>query len=226
MDIRLAGTISFLIGIAASFVILWVITDRYQKKIHERDTMTTYVIGLFAGIIVVVGHLYIINSGDLGVVLVSSVLLSFAEVLLYHIYLNRTKFRGRTDLPFIGSSFALGISGMYILFISGQILANTDPSIDVILGMILFCISVSVIRLSTVLLLCRGETGGKVNVKLIKGVITSTSLLSVFNLIALIYLIFEFLWTFAVMVTVWSILSLFFLIGDLSKVPNMPPSDD
>mgnify|MGYP006285539839 CR=1 FL=1 len=225
MDTRLAGTFAFLIGIIASFIILWVITERYQRKINEKDTLTTYIIGLFAGILVVVGHLYILSSGDLGIVLLSSLLLAFAEVLLYHIYLNRSKFRGRRDLPFIGVAFALGVSGMYILFITGQLLVNTTPSLDVILGLILFCIAVSLIRLSSALLLCRGESGGKINGKFMMNFAGATVLLGLFNLIALVYLIFGFLWTFAVMVTIMALGSFMFLFGDLGKLPDMPLED-
>lgn len=226
MDPRLAGTIAFLVGIITSFGLLWAITDRFQRKINEKDTMMSFIIGLFAGIVVVIGHLYMISYGDLSVVIVSSFILAFAEILLYHIYMNRRKFKGRSDLRFIGIAFSLGIAGMYILFIIGHVL-NKGRGInpEMLLGMVLFCFAISIMRISSVLLLSRGETSGKIDRKLIVHVFVGSALLGMFNLLGFTYLIFDFLWTFAMLVVLMSLLSLLFLYKDLYKLPDLPEED-
>ncbi|MGA1822250.1 MAG: hypothetical protein ACMUIG_06965 [Thermoplasmatota archaeon] len=226
MDPRLAGTIAFLVGIITSFGLLWAITDRFHKKINEKDTMMSFIIGLFAGIVVVIGHLYIISYGDLGIVIISSFILALGELLLYHIYLNRRKFRGRSDLRFIGIGFSLGIAGMYILFIIGHVFNNSGSiGPELLLGLALFCFAVSIMRISSVLLLSRGERSGKIDRKLIVHAFVGAALLGMFNLLGFTYLIFDFLWTFALLVVLMSLLSLAILFKDLYRLPDLSEED-
>jgi len=222
MHDRLAVLFAFLIGIIPSYGLLFLITMRYETKIMERDTMMTFVIGLFAGIVVVIGHLYFIVSGDVSLLIISSFLLALAELLLYHIYLKRRKFKERGDLPFIATAFALGISAMFIVFVSGQMLIKYDDLLmDSLLGMFVFSISISLMRSAMAILLSRGELRGSILIPAFIG----TIVFGLFNLISFLYLAFDFLWTFSIGTLILALTCFLFNIRFLETVPDIPPEE-
>jgi len=214
MDARLSMLISFVLGIVPTFGLLWAITARYESKVAEKDTMTSFIIGIFGGILVSVSHIYVsFYFGIGGMVLVYAVLLALAEVMLYFIYLNMKRFRGRTDMPFIALGFSLGVTASYIGFLFGHLFRQDDVNWDEVLGMALFAFAASTMRASIGMMVARG-LGKKLPVKQL---LIGTALLGVFDLLSLIFF-YEFLWTFAVPCIVLGLVSFALLFPDLKKV--------
>jgi hypothetical protein len=185
--------------------------------IEEEDTMKTFVIGIFAGIIVTLGHLFVIREFDpqnTGTFVVYAYLLALAEALIWRIYIRRRKFKDRYDRPFLLISFSLGISGLFLLFTSGQLFTQFDASSEQLLGFFLFAIAISTMRAGMALLLARGEMKGRSWFHL--AVITLA--LGTFNIFSLIYLGFEFLWTFAAFLVPAGLIAFALLYPDLKKV--------
>ncbi|MEA3558719.1 MAG: hypothetical protein U9R75_05635 [Candidatus Thermoplasmatota archaeon] len=221
MNTFLALAWGAIMGLAPTFGLLFIITSHYEKKIEEEDTMKTYIIGLLLGIVVIVSHLFFISDfegyAESGMLLISAYLLALGEMMLWHIFINRRKTKGRSDIPFLLLSFSLGISGMYILFTSGQMLALIDARSDQFLGMILFAFAVSLMRGSMAIYLSRGELKRKVftNGALI------TLVLGTFNLFSFMYLGAEFLWTFSVILVIPALISFYLMYPDLAKVSRL-----
>jgi hypothetical protein len=206
-----------LMGFIPTFGLLFLITSRYEKVIEEEDTMKTFVIGIFAGIIVVIGHLFTITSFDPengGTLIVGAYMLALAEALLWHIYIMRRKLRDRPDRPFLMLSFSLGISGLFLLFTSGQMFVQFDVGSDQLLGFFLFAIGISLMRASMSLLLARGEMKRKI----IMPMVMITLIFGTFNIFSLLYMGFEFLWTFALMLVVPGLIAFGLMYRDLEKV--------
>jgi hypothetical protein len=214
-----------LMGFIPTFGLLYLITSRYERKIQEEDTMKTFVIGIFAGILVTLGHLYVVNSfdpseqGSTAVFLISAYLLALAEVLIWRIFIRRKKFKEREDRPFIILSFSLGISGLFLLFTSGQMFVNFEVASDQLLGFFLFAIAVSIMRASMALLMARGEMKNKY----LKPFILITLLFGTFNFVSMIYIGFGFLWTFAIMLVLPALGAYWYFYGDLEKVSSFNP---
>jgi hypothetical protein len=196
----LALTFGTIVGFLPTFGLLFIITNRFQEHINEEDTIKTFVIGIFAGILVTLGHLFVIQGLDAesaGPFVIYAYLLALAEALMWRVYLRRRKFRDRPDRPFILLSFALGISGLFLIFTFGQLLTQFDTSsgvfIEQLLGFALFAVALSTMRGAMSLILSQGEMKGKSLVPMV----VITLIFGTFNLFALIYLAYEFLWTFA-----------------------------
>ena len=206
-----------LMGFIPTFGLLYLITSRYEKVIEEEDTMKTFVIGIFVGIVVTLGHLFVISAFDpesTGTFVIYAYLLALAEALIWRIYIRRKKFRGRYDRQFILLSFSLGISGLYLLFTSGQLFAQFDTTSEQLLGFFLFAIAVSTMRAGMALLMARGEMKGKTLMQLV----IITLAFGTFNIFSLIYLGFEFLWTFAVLLVPAGLIAFALVYPDLKKV--------
>ncbi|MDG6225223.1 MAG: hypothetical protein QCI82_06890 [Candidatus Thermoplasmatota archaeon] len=219
MDVRLAMFLASIISLLPTFGMLTLATWWYERKLDEKDLNITYIIGIFIGIIVVVAHIYFsITYGLTFLVIPVGILLSLGEVLLYRIYANRKKFRGRTDVPFMIFSFSLGISGAYLLFISGQYFANFDIGAESFLGLVLFAVGVPAIRGGTALIFCRRWMG---RMPLHKVLAFPTIMLGLFNILAMLYLAGGFLWPFSAGCSVMGVLSLAASFRDLSKVPDL-----
>jgi mannose/fructose/N-acetylgalactosamine-specific phosphotransferase system component IIC len=223
VSVFLALMLGTLMGFIPTFGILYMITNRFQHVIHEEDTMKTFILGIFAGILVTLGHLLVIQDMDpenTGPFLVYAYLLAIAEALLWRVYIRRKKFRDREDRPFIILSFSLGISGLYLLFTFGQLLYGSDLGgtkiFEQILGFGLFAVAVSTLRAGMALLLMRGELRKKTLVPFaIIFVVFGT-----FNLLSMIYLAFGFLWTFAVLLLPFGLIAFALLYPDLKKVES------
>jgi len=214
-----------LMGFIPTFGMLYFITSRYEKLMHEEDTMKTFVIGIFMGIAVTLGHLYVISALDpqnTGPFVISAYLLAIAEALLWHLYIKRRKFRDRPDRPFIMLSLSLGISGLFLLFTSGQLFSQFDTTSEQLLGFFLFAIAVATMRGGMALLLARGEMKGKITMQ--------TALIALifgtFNIFSLIYLAYEFLWTFALVLVIPGLISFALLYPDLGSVKKDSEADD
>ncbi|MFW3147292.1 MAG: hypothetical protein ACMUIE_10845 [Thermoplasmatota archaeon] len=209
-----------LMGFIPTFGLLYLITTRYEKKIQEEDTMKTFIIGIFAGILVTLGHLYVVNSfdpseqGSTPVFLLSAYLLALAEVLIWRIYIRRKKFKERPDRPFLMLSFSLGISGLFLLFTSGQMFVNFEVASDQLLGFFLFAIAISIMRASMSLFLARGEMKNRY----LKPFVLITLAFGTFNFVSMIYIGFGFLWTFALMLVVPALGAYWYFYRDLEKV--------
>ncbi|MBN1539553.1 MAG: hypothetical protein JW939_05365, partial [Candidatus Thermoplasmatota archaeon] len=155
------GTI---IGFVPTFGLLYLITSRYERVIEEEDTMKTFVIGIFMGIVVTLGHLFSISGLDPGSptwFVISAYLLALAEALMWHVYIRRKKFRDRPDRPFLMLSLSLGISGLFLIFTSGQLFVQFDATSEQLLGFFLFALAISTMRAGMALLLSRGEMKGR-----------------------------------------------------------------
>ena len=74
--------IGFLVGLGPTFGLLWAIMSRYEKKIAERDTNASFVLGIFAGLLVIIAHLFFIVSYNPASAMVFAPILSLAECLL------------------------------------------------------------------------------------------------------------------------------------------------
>jgi hypothetical protein len=212
-----------LIGFIPTFGLLYLITSRYEKVIEEEDTMKTFVIGIFAGIIVTLAHLFVIREFDpesTGTFVIYAYLLALAEALIWRIYIRRKKFKDRYDRQFILLSFSLGISGLFLLFTSGQLFTQFEANSEQLLGFFLFAIAVSTMRAGMALLLARGEMKGKT----LFPMATITLAFGTFNIFSLIYLGFEFLWTFAVFLVPAGLITFALLYPDLKKIVK-PPDD-
>jgi MFS family permease len=223
MNTFLALMLGTLIGFIPTFGILFLVTTRYERKIQEEDTMKTFVIGIFVGILVTLGHLFVINDlnpENTGPFVIYAYLLALAEGLIWRIYIRRKKFRDRPDRPFIILSFSLGISGLFLLFTSGQLLAQFDTNsplfVAQIMGFALFAIAISTMRGGMALLLVRGELSGR---SLIPMAII-TVVYGSFNLFSMIYLAYEFFWTFAALLVPAGLIVFAIFYSDLKKVPN------
>lgn len=218
MNTFLALTWGAIMGLGPTFGLLYVVTNRFEKVIAEEDTLKTYIIGLFMGIVVVVSHLFFISgfSGyeESGNLLIYAYLLALGEVLLWHIFISRRKTRGRSDIPFLLLSLTLGISGMYILFASGQMLVLSDARSDQFLGMIIFAISAALMRASMGIYLARGELKKKL---LVNGSVIALAL-GTYNLFSFLFLGADFLWTFAVILVIPALIAFYLVYPDLSKV--------
>ncbi|MFO8051170.1 MAG: hypothetical protein R6V01_05655 [Thermoplasmatota archaeon] len=218
MNTFLALAWGTIIGLAPTFGLLFIITNRYEKVIAEDDTMKTFIMGLFMGVLVVVAHLFIITNfqggGSSGNLLIYAYVLALGEVLLWHLFISRRKTRGRSDVPFLLLSLSLGISGMYILFTSGQMLVLTDAGSDQFLGMIIFAVAVSLMRASMALYLARGEMKKKI---FMKGSLAALAL-GTFNIFSFLYLGAEFLWTFAVILVIPALVCFYLIYPDLARV--------
>ncbi|MGA1793840.1 MAG: hypothetical protein ACMUHM_07815 [Thermoplasmatota archaeon] len=214
-----------LIGFIPTFGLLYLITSRYEKVIQEEDTMKTFVIGIFLGIAVTLGHLYVISALDpqnTGPFVISAYLLALAEALLWRIYIRRRKFRDRPDRPFIILSLSLGITGLFLLFTSGQLFSQFETTSDQLLGFFLFAIAVSTMRGSMALLLSRGEMKGRSLMQMA----LITVVFGTFNIFSLIYLAYEFLWTFALFLVIPGLVSFALFYPDLGKVKKDSQVDD
>jgi len=187
-----------------------------EGRFDEKDLNITYVIGLFAGIVVAVAHNYFaLYSMESGAFILSGSLLAIAEVLLYHVYVNRKKLKGRTDSPYMAFSFSLGISGIYLLYLTGHYFRNADIGPESLLGLLLFCISVPLARGGTALLYSRGS--GRTTVPYIAA---ASAVLGLYNVSILIYLGWEFLWPFAAFGTLVGLALIALTYGDLRRVPQ------
>jgi mannose/fructose/N-acetylgalactosamine-specific phosphotransferase system component IIC len=227
VSVFLSLMLGTLMGFIPTFGILYVITSRFQDVINEEDTMKTFVLGIFAGILVTLGHLFVIadmSPENTGPFLLYSYLLATAEALLWRVYIRRKKFRDREDRPFILLSFSLGISGLYLLFTFGQLLFNYDTGgtkiFELILGFGIFSVAVATLRAGMALLFIRGEMKKKTLVPFAIIIVV----FGTFNLLSMVYLAFGFLWTFALILVPFGLISFGLLYPDLKKVP--PPVKD
>lgn len=219
MDVRLAMFLASIMSLLPTFGMLTLATWWHERKMDEKDLNITYIIGIFIGIIVVVAHIYFsITYGLSYLVIPVGLLLALGEVLLFRIYANRKKFRGRTDIPFMIFSFSLGISGAYLLFTSGQYFSNFDVEPESLLGLVLFAIGVPAIRGGTALLFCRRWMGKK---PLHKVLSFPSIMLGMFNILAMLYLAGGFLWPFSAGCSVMGVLLLAASYRDLLKVPDL-----
>ncbi|MGA1866861.1 MAG: hypothetical protein ACMUFK_05275 [Thermoplasmatota archaeon] len=208
------GTI---IGFVPTFGLLYLITNRYEKVIEEEDTMKTFIIGIFMGIAVTLGHLFSISGLDPGRpfwFVISAYLLALAEALMWHIYIRRKKFRDRPDRPFLMLSLSLGISGLFLIFTSGQLFVQFDTTSEQLLGFFLFAIAISTMRAGMALLLSRGEMKGRTTLPFV----IVTLIFGTFNIFSLIYLGYGFLWTFALFLVPAGLIAFGALYPDLAKV--------
>jgi len=214
-----------LMGFIPTFGLLFLITNRYERTIHEEDTMKTFILGIFAGILVTLGHLYVVNSfdpaseGGTSFFLISAYLLALAEALIWRIYIRRKKFRQRPDRPFIVLSFSLGISGLFLLFTSGQMFVNFEVASDRLLGFFLFAIAVSLMRASMSLFLSRGEMKNRY----LKQFVLITLMFGTFNFVSMVYIGFGFLWTFALILVIPALGAFWYFYRDLEKVEQFNP---
>ncbi|MGA1872595.1 MAG: hypothetical protein ACMUHY_02895 [Thermoplasmatota archaeon] len=206
-----------LMGFIPTFGLLYFITSRYEKVIEEEDTMKTFIIGIFLGIVVTLAHLYVISALDpenTGPFVISAYLLALAEALMWRIYIKRRKFKERPDRPFILLSLSLGISGLFLLFTSGQLFSQFDTNSEQLLGFFHFAVAVSTMRGAMALLLARGEMKGRITVQLV----IITLVFGTFNLFSLIYLGYEFLWPFALLLVPAGVIAFALMYPDLAKV--------
>lgn len=221
VSVFLALMIATLIGFIPTFGLLFLITSRYEKVINEEDTMKTFIIGIFVGIVVTLGHLFVIKDLDpssTGSFVIYAYLLALAEALIWRIYIRRSKFRERNDRPFIILSFSMGISGLFLLFTSGLMLTFFDTvtgkMVEQVLGFAIFAIAITTMRAGMSLLMIRGEMKGKTLIPLL----IITLMFGTFNLFSLIYLGSGFLWTFALFLIPGGLITFAIFYPDLKKV--------
>jgi len=195
MDGRFTTLISFVIGILPTFGLLFAITSRFERFLEERDTMTSFIIGLFAGIPLAVAYMFFsFNYGtDRPEMYLAILLLAPVEALAYQIYLNRKKFRDRKDLPFIALGFCLGASATYIGFLSGWMFRSLDADMGMVLGVVLFGLGVGPFKASVGLMMSKGNVKTIFRPDLLYAVLA----LVAFNLFVFPYMYSLFLWTFA-----------------------------
>ncbi|MBN1390973.1 MAG: hypothetical protein JXA22_10070 [Candidatus Thermoplasmatota archaeon] len=208
------GTI---IGFIPTFGLLYLITIRYEKMIEEEDTMKTFVIGIFLGILVTLGHLFVISGLDpesTAPFVISAYLLAFAEAMIWHVYIRRKKFRDRPDRPFLMLSLSLGISGLFLIFTSGQLFVQFDATSEQLLGFFIFAVAISTMRAGMALLLSRGEVKGRTTLPLA----LVTLIFGTFNIFSLIYLGYGFLWTFTLFLVPAGIIAFGVFYPDLAKI--------
>ena len=220
MDERWAMFFASLLGIIPSYGILYLAVSKLERKLNEKDTMISFIIGLFAGIAIVVTHLiFLYDYGLTAVALIASILLALGECLLYYIFVNRRKFRKRADIIFIGFSFGLGSASTYILFVAGRMFYFEGEGIQpsMVLGMVLFALAVPMIRGTVGLIIARYKLQGRVKY----GLALSTALLTLFNMAAFLYLFSLYLWPFAIAALIVGIIPFKILYGDLARAPDI-----
>jgi len=208
--------IGFVLGLGPTFGLLWAVMSRYEKTIAERDTNASFVLGIFAGLLVIVSHLFFVVSYSPGTAIIFAPILSLAECLLFYVYLNRRKLRTRSDKPFIGMAFALGAASMYIGFLFGHLTTNVDFNAGHILGLIIFAVGASIIRGAMGILMARSNS----KKQLMKNVLLGTLLLGIFNVMSILYLNRDipFLWTFAIPSTGYALFVYWYFVKDLNTV--------
>lgn len=210
--------IGFIVGLGPTFGLLWTVMSRFEKKIAERDTNASFVLGIFAGLLVIIAHLYFIvtySASFMG--LMGAFGLGLAESLLYYIYLNRRKFRKRTDKPFIGAAFALGAASMYIAFLMGHLTTNVSGwNISHILGLFIFASGAATVRGAVGILMARTSS----RKLLLKNSAMGMGILGVFNLISIFYLnpVDPFLWTLSIPGVLYGIAAWWYFMKDFHTV--------
>jgi len=223
MDVRLAMFIASLLSLIPSYGLLTMGTWWYERKLDEKDLNITFIIGIFIGVIVVVAHLFFAMWYGLGALAIpAAFLLALMEVLIYRVYLNRTKLKGRSDQPFIAFSLALGISGAYLLFITGQYLVNAEIELASLLGLLLFAIGVPLARSSVALFFSADRAAGK---GLIASLVKPVLILTLFNLLMMSYMVMDFLITFSLAGAIVGIVGFYSAFKVLSRVPDMEKDD-
>ena len=220
MDERWAMFFASLLGIIPSYGILYLAVSKLERKLNEKDTMISFIIGLFAGIAIVVTHLIFLHDyGLTAVALIASILLALGECLLYYIFVNRRKFKKRDDIIFIGFSFGLGSASTYILFVAGRMFYYEGVQTSMVLGMALFALAVPLIRGTIGLMIARYKLLNRTKF----GLALSTALLTLFNMAAFLYLYprFPYLWPYAIASLIIAIIPFGILYGDLAKAPDI-----
>jgi peptidoglycan biosynthesis protein MviN/MurJ (putative lipid II flippase) len=217
MDDRMFMLIGFVVGLGPTFGLLWAIMSRFESRIAERDTNASFVMGIFAGLVVILGHLlFIVYYSFSSIGLVSAFGLALAECLLYFIYLNRRKLKKRPDKAFLGLGFALGTASMYIAFLMGQLFINIDFYWDHILGMIIYAVGASTVRGSMGILMSRSnERKG-----LLKNILVGGVILGFFNVATIVYLNpFEpFFWVFSLPCVLMGLGAFYYFMNDLENI--------
>lgn len=217
MDDRVFMLIGFVVGLAPTFGLLWAVMSKYESKIAERDTNASFIIGIFAGLLVIVGHLlFIVYYSYSSIGLVSAFGLALAECLLYYIYINRRKLKMRSDKSFLGLGFSLGAASMYIAFLMGQLFLNIDFNWAHILGMVIYAVGASTIRGSMGILMARVKD----RKGLFKNLFIGTSILGFFNVATIVYLnpIEPFFWVFSLPCVLMGLVSFYYFLGDIDRV--------
>ena len=218
MDTRLALFLASLLGFIPSYGLLFLSISGLERKLDEKDTMITFVIGLFAGTVVVVAHLLFLSEyRTSGLSLISAILLALAESMLIFVFLNRKKFKGRKDLLFIGYSFGLGISGIYILYLAGRMFFFLDMRPTIVLGMIAYAIAVPLMRGSAGLVIAERKLKERPYI----GVALGTVLLGVFNILSFLYLYSFYLWTFGAAALIMGAVAFHFNARKLRSSPDL-----
>lgn len=218
MDERLAMFFASLLGIIPSYGLLYLAVSKLERKLNEKDTMISFIIGLFAGIAIVVTHLiFLYDYGLTAVALLASILLALGECLLYYIFVNRRKFKKRPDIIFIGFSFGLGSASTYILFVAGRMFYFKDVQPSMVLGMVMFALAVPMIRGAIGLIIARYKLQNRVRF----GLALSTAILSLFNMTAFLYLYSLYLWPFAIASLIVGIIPFGILYRDLARAPDI-----
>ena len=225
MNTQMAMAIASLIGIVPSFGLLWISMIPNEGRFHEKDTMMTFIFGLFIGIPVVVIHLFLSTQEYMTTVWFypTAILLGLAEAAVYRTYLRRRKFSGRTDKPFLAFSLGLGISAIYILYISGRGLFFGYEMTEEVLGMIMFAMAVPMIRGSSGIIISKGEAKGE---KGLKHMIRGGLLLGGFNLIAFLYIHWDYLWPFALACVGIGFFSYALFSGYLRTLPQIEEEEE
>jgi hypothetical protein len=219
MNTQLAIFIASVLSIIPSFGLLTLATWWYERKLDEKDLNITYIIGIFIGVLVVVAHLFFAVMYNFGKYAIpAAFLLALLEVLIYRVYLDRTKLKGRSDQPFIAFSFALGISGAYLLFITGQFLVNAEISVESALGIVLFTLGVPLTRSSVALIFSSDRAAGRT---LFRSMVKPALILSLFNLLMLIYMASAFVIVFSLLGAIVGISAFAYSFKRLSEVPEM-----
>ena len=222
MSDRISILLGFLIGLGPTFGLLWAVMSRYERKIAERDTNASFVLGIFAGIVVIIGHLFFISYYSLSVIgLISAFGLALAECLLYYMFLNRRKTRGRSDKAFLGLAFSLGAASMYIAFLMGQLVVNIDYYRDHILGLVIFAVGASTIRGSMGILMARSTNRRNLYRTALKGML----ILGSFNTATILYLnpIEPFFWVLSLPCAAIGLFAFAHFYGDLVHVKRWDP---
>ena len=219
MDVRLAMLFASLLSLVPSFGLLTLATWWYERKMDEKDLNITFIIGIFAGVALIVLHIFLANDPNImTLILPFAFLASLSEVLLYHVYVNRKKLRGRTDTPFMAFSFALGIAGAYLLFTVGRFFVAGSEDPESMLGLVLFALGVPLARSGTALLYSRER---KKRRSLIGSIWLPTMVLGVFNTFALLYLLGNtYLWPFSAIGAIVGTMIFAWNYKTLSKVPD------
>lgn len=225
MNERIMVLIGFIIGLGPTFGLLWAVMARYESRIADKDTNFSFLIGIFAGIAVIVSHLFFAVAYSITFAgIIAAFGLGLSECLLYYIYLNRSKTKNRPDKPFLGLGFGLGVASMYIAFLMGQLFINVDYNTSKILGMIVFALAVSLVRGSIGILMARtNQRKG-----MFRFTLTGTGILGVFNVMTFMYLFPEspFLYTFSIPAVIYGLIVFYLFFQDLGYTKKFIPEDD